>query len=457
MENIIKDVKVISEKTNCLVYIVGGYIRKKFTHNKNNIKDVDIIVSGNIKIFIEELKKKGYSVFVIKKDMNIYRAIKEDKILDIAKIKHPNIEMDLRERDFTINAIAVNVLNDNVIDPYSGIEHINEGLIHEVTSHSIRNDRIRILRAERFKINYGMHLSFQCKNHIKEESKYIKECPKERIFTEMMNILEIDSDAIAFNVLEEDGVLKHIIPYIAKLKVIGKCKYHIEDAFTHMNLVYKNFKEILKGNLKINGMDLKLFSTYIGGYSIKNYMAFAAFCHDIGKANCYVKNGEKISFIGHDKEGANIVHELCNELGFPKKGTKFISNLVEGHMYPLGLYKNNIKNYKKSFYKLFSRYKEYIPYILILSYCDIHATKMLYDPDCEEEECVKFLEKLFIEYKVFETCKNNRFLNGKNIKEIIGIQCKEIGYILEELDRETYYNKITNKNEAIKFVKNIRY
>lgn len=457
MENIINDVKFISDKTKSLVYIVGGYIRKKFIQDENNIKDLDIIVSGNMKMFIEELRKKGYSVFEIKKDMNIYRAIKEDKILDIAKIKYNTIEMDLGERDFTINAIAINVLNDHLIDPYNGIEHIKEGLIHEVKSTSIRDDRIRILRAERFKINYGMHLSFQCKTHIKEESKFIKECPKERIFTEIMNILELDTNAIAFNTLDKDGVLKNILPCIDKLKVIGKCKYHIEDAFTHMNLVYKNFKEVLKGSLKIEGMDLNLFSYSIGGYSIKNYMAFAAFCHDIGKANSYVNNGEKISFIGHDKEGASIVNKLCNELGFPKKGIKFVVNLVEGHMYPLGLYKNNVKNYKKSFYKMFSRYKEYIPYILILSYCDIHATKMLYDPDCEEEQCVKFLEKLCIEYKVFETCKNNRFLNGKDIKEIIGGQCKEIGYILEELDKQTYYNKITNKKEAIEFVRNIKY
>lgn len=456
MNFIIDDVKEILKKIKGTAYIVGGYVRDKLIKAIDTSKDIDIVYDGDIEIFIEELRQKGYGVFQLKQEMGIYRAIIEEKILDIAKLKGDSIEEDLSYRDFTINAIALELINNEIIDPYKGRNHIKNRVIHEVSEDSIKNDRIRILRAERLAIKYGFHLSKSCEEHIIEESKYIKDYPKERIFNEFIRILEEDKKGKAFEDLEKYGVLKYLMPYIEELKTIGKCRYHIEDAFTHMNLVYRNFIEILNEKLYIDGLDLNIFDEKLGEIPIKNYMAFAAFSHDIGKVKCYVKNGDKVSFIGHDKEGARIIGEVCGELGFPKRAQKFVEKLTEAHMYPLGLCKNKVKNYKKSFYKLFSRYNEYIPYILTLSYCDIHATKMLYDPDNEEEEFIAYLERLFKEYSLFRKIKDNRFLNGKEIIELIGAEGEEIKYILEELDRFTYYGEIKSKEDAVKMIKSIR-
>ncbi|MCY6370239.1 HD domain-containing protein [Clostridium ganghwense] len=456
MNFVIDDVKDILNRNNDFAYIVGGYIRDKLIKAKNVPKDIDIIYDGDIQLFIKELRKKDYSVFELKQEMGIYRAVKENKTLDIAKLKGDSLEEDLSYRDFTINAIALKLMDNKIIDPYKGRNHLQNRIIHEVSEESIKDDRVRILRAHRIAIKYGMHFSKSCENHIIDGSKYIKDYPKERIFNEFIRILEDDKEGKAFEELERYGVLQHLIPYIDELKVIGKCKYHIEDAFTHMNLVYKNFIEVLRGRLYIKGLDLNIFDKKIGEFPIKCYMAFAAFSHDIGKAKCYTKNGDKVSFIGHDKEGAKIISEVCSELGFPKRAQKFIEKLVEAHMYPLGLCKNKVKNYKKSFYKLFSRYDEYIPYILVLSFCDIHATKMLYDPDNEEDEFIAYLERLFKEYSLYRQAKEKRFLNGSEVIELTGAQREEIKYILEELDRLTYYGEIKDKEEAIKIIKGIR-
>ncbi|MCY6354772.1 HD domain-containing protein [Clostridium sp. ZS2-4] len=456
MNFIIDDIKEILKRHKVAAYIVGGYVRDKLMKAGNNPKDIDIVYDGDIETFVEELRQRGYGVFQLKQEMGIYRAVIEDKILDIAKLKGNSIEEDLSYRDFTINAIALKLIENKIIDPYKGRNHLQSRTIHEVSEDSIKNDRIRILRAERLAIKYGFHFSKACEEHIIEESKYIKNCPKERIFNEFIRILEEDKDSKAFEELEKYGVLKHLMPYIEELKTIGKCRYHIEDAFTHMNLVYKNFTEILEGRLHIDGLDLNIFDEKLGELPIKIYMAFAAFSHDIGKVKCYVKNGDKVSFIGHDKVGARIIGEVCRKLGFPKRAQKFVEKLTEAHMYPLGLCKNKIKKYKKSFYKLFCRYDEYIPYILTLSYCDIHATKMLYDPDNEEAEFIAYLERLFKEYGLFRKVKDNKFLNGKEIIELTGAQGEEIKYILEELDRFTYYEEINSKEDAVKMIKGIR-
>jgi len=456
MKEIIESIKKILHITNGNAYIVGGYIRDKLLNREVISEDLDIIYEGDIEYFIENLEKIGYSIFPIKESIGIYRGVIEGKIVDIARLKGRNIEEDLRSRDFTINAIALKLIENKIIDPFKGREHLKAKLIHEVTDNSIKDDRVRILRAYRLSLKLGMHFSRTCETHIIEESKYIKEYPKERIYSELIKLIEEDKEAIAFEVLERCGVLQNLIPYIDELKVIGKCRYHIEDAFTHMNLVYKNFKALLKGNFNIKGLDLGLFNRSLGGTHLKNYVAFAAFSHDIGKAKCYKKIEDKISFIGHDKVGAEIIKEVCEELGFPNDGKKLIEVLVEAHMYPLGLCKNSIKNNKKSFYKFFSRYDKFIPFILTLSYCDMYATKMLYDPDNEEELFKKYIELLFEEYKLFRKARDNKFVDGKQVMEITKVKGKEVRFLLEDLEKKAYFRQINNVEEAIKYLKSIR-
>ncbi|KOA19106.1 multifunctional CCA protein [Clostridium homopropionicum DSM 5847] len=456
MREIIDNIKKVLHITNGNVYIVGGYIRDKLLNMEVISEDLDIIYEGDIKDFIDNLEMIGYSIFPIKESIGIYRSVIKGKIIDIAKLKGRNIEEDLRSRDFTINAIALKLIENKIIDPFKGREHLKAKLIHEVTDNSIKDDKVRILRAYRLSLKLGMHFSKSCEEHIIEESRYIKQYPKERIYTELIKLIEEDKEAIAFEALERCGVLQNLIPYIDELKVIGKCRYHIEDAFTHMNLVYKNFKALLKGNLTIKGLDLELLNNKLGGTYIKSYIAFAAFSHDIGKAKCYKKIEDKVSFIGHDKVGAEIISEVCEELGFPKEGKKLIEILVEAHMYPLGLCKNRVKNNKKSFYKLFSRYDKFIPFILTLSYCDMYATKMLYDPDNEEELFKKYIEQLFEEYKLFRKARDNRFINGKQVMEITKREGKEIKLVLEDLEKKTYFGLINNAEEAINYLKGIK-
>lgn len=452
MNIVIEVIKDVLKIRGGSLYIVGGYIRDKLIKTNQTLEDLDVIYEGNIIPFIEELMERGYNVFPLKKELGIYRAIINGKTVDIAQMKGNTIEEDLSLRDFSINAVALKLIKNEIVDPYKGREHIKARLIHEVKENSIKNDRIRILRAFRFSIKYGMHFSESCERHIKEESPYIKKHPKERIFNEFIKLIDEDHDGRVFEELERYEVLKELIPNIEELKKIGKCKYHIEDAFTHMNLVYKNFKELLRGKTSLRGMDIDIFHEKVGDIPVKNYIAFAAFCHDIGKVNCYKKIGDKISFIGHDTVGAKIMSSVCEELGFPKRAEKLITTLVEAHMYPLGLCKNKVKNHKKSFYKFFTRYEKNVPYILAISYCDMHATKTLYDPDNEAQVFKEYIEKLLEEYKYYRDIKEKRLLDGRDIMQLTNAKDKEIKEILEEIDRRRYYGDITSKEEAIRFL-----
>lgn len=220
-------------------------------------------------------------------------------------------------------------------------------------------------------------------------------------FNYIMKHIHEDNNGEIFEIWDKDSTLIHLLPYMNELKTVGKCKYHIDDAFTHMNYVYKNFKTFLRGDIVINGIGIEMFNRYIEGFSIGDYMCFVAFTHDIGKYRAYKRSGEKVSFKNHEFFGAQIMEEVCTKYNFPVEAKELIVKCIQAHMYPLNISKNpQSELIMKEF---FEKYKEYVPYILVLAYCDLEG-KRLYEDKIEEKNSYrKVIEKIFFEYSTFRS------------------------------------------------------
>ena len=252
----IKTFKITLEKAGGDAYIVGGYIRDKLIHPKINPKDIDFIYSGNIDKLILELEGQGYKFLPIKQAVSMYRMIFEDITVKISKMNGENIKEDLSKRDFTINAICMDIKENKIIDPFKGRNYISSRIIHNVNDKSLDDDPIRILRGIRTYISYGMHFSLGTERKVVEIAPRLKHCTKKSVFNEFMKIIQCDKEGKAFYLLDDYNILRNMFPYIDELKTIGKCKYHLEDAFTHMNLTYETFKNILNSRIQIKGFDL---------------------------------------------------------------------------------------------------------------------------------------------------------------------------------------------------------
>lgn len=452
MNNFIALLKNYGKNNNIKIYIVGGYVRDKLSDSKKQPKDIDIIVEKDIDKLIEHLKTEGYKIFVVKEDLNIYRAFKGDFEGDLALLKGDSIKEDLEKRDFTINAIALELSENKIIDLCDGRKHLRSKIVQQVNEDSIKDDPVRILRAARFITSYGMHLNIHTEANIRNEGKNLLTSPKERIFNEFMKIIENDKSGNAFNVLDNIMVLNYIFPQVDKLKIVGRCKYHVVDAFIHMNTTYSTFKDLVNNRLDFEFDFKKYLDKKISVYNYEDYLAIAAFVHDIGKGECYKKEGDKVSFIHHDIVGSRICEEKFSQLGFPNDAVELIKNIVEGHMYPLALFSNKLNSFKKSCFKFFSKYKNNVPYILLISYCDLHATRSFLGAEEETEKYREFIINLFKEYELFISFNNRDFLRGDEIKSLLNLQGKEVGEAIEYLHKE-FYIKGINKEMAIDLLK----
>lgn len=398
----LKQIKNVNMTTGGGIYIVGGFIRDRLFNSKANVYDLNLVYDGgNIKKIVDELNKLGYNFKSIKKDENVYRHKYNDITIDISLINGNNIEEDLSKRDYTVNAIAMKLVENKIIDPFKGRRAIKSRIIKQVNENSLVNDPVRVLRGIRMYINHGMHFNLDTEKEIRKVAPRLKDCARQRAFYEFMKIIDCDTQGKAFEILDDYGVLKNMFPYIDELKTVGKCKYHVEDALTHMNLTYQVFNDLLNKRINVEGFDVDKIYGSINGFNLKNYIGIACFLHDIGKFKCYRKKEDKISFSGHQIEGAKIVHSICENMSFSEEAVLFLENIVKAHMIPLVIFKMNIKEQKEALNNFFNEYYKYVPYILIVSFCDNYATNMLIDNNNEKLRFKQFIQDTFLAYKKY--------------------------------------------------------
>ncbi len=307
MENIIEIAKKIAYNKGRL-YLVGGAVRDKL----NNIQyhDEDYCVTGLSYKKFEELfpnahkRGKSFSVYDIDgKEFALART--EEKIgnghtnFKIVTNENITIEEDLKRRDITINSIAQDVLTNQIIDPFNGVEDFKNKIIR-ATSQSFKEDPLRVYRVARFasKFNFSVDSdTIKLMNSIKSELKYLS---VERVFEEFRKAINTDYPHIFFEVLKKANLLD--IHFIEIYKLIGAIQpeqYHPEgDSYNHTILALKMAASITK--------DEKI--------------RFSALVHDLGKG--ITPPSEYPHHINHDVRGVKQVQNFGNRLKMPNSWIK---------------------------------------------------------------------------------------------------------------------------------------
>ena len=396
MIQIIKEIKEVVFNTGEDAYLIDNYVWEKLIKPSANPKELHILYRGDInKIFKLFDAKLNYKIRLYN-DEKMLIINNKDFEIKIEELAHESIEKYLEHMDYTMNAVALKLIDNKIIDPFQGRIHIKRRIIQEINDKSIEYRPLSILKGIGYYIKYGMHFSINTELHIREQSKKLKDGYEDNVLKELMHVINIDKNGVAFNILDQYSVLENLLPYIKELKTIGKCKYHLEDTFTHMNTSYSILKEIQSEKIKIEGLNRDIFNKYVDGYKLIDFLALAVFVHDIGKVESYKKDGHKVSFIGHDITGEKIIKNVCKKLNIPEEAEKLICIVVSAHMYPLKLFKikDNQGDFNKELNKFFNEYGNYSIYILIASYCDILSTTMYYDPENQAEKYKAFIEKL---------------------------------------------------------------
>lgn len=321
------------------IYLVGGAVRDALL-GKGGQKDFDFVVR---EVTIENLEKfleKRGSVVLVGKNFGVFKFIpkgqKMEEAIDVAlpRTEHSlgtgggyrdfkvqsdpamPIEDDLSRRDFTVNAMAWDLKNKKLVDPFGGLGDLDKRILRAVgvSEARFKEDYSRMLRGLRFAVQLCFSIEKKTEAALKKMMAHINDTrsgkervvPYETIAKETIKAFWHDS-AKAFDLFEASGALYELMPEIFVMKGCPQpANFHSEgDVWVHTKMALANLKS-------------KAFIKEFGKEKPPAEVVFAVLFHDLGKP-LTIKTPEKdgtdrIRFDGHDTAGAKAAEEICRRL-----------------------------------------------------------------------------------------------------------------------------------------------
>jgi tRNA nucleotidyltransferase/poly(A) polymerase len=315
-------------------YIVGGSVRD-FLMGKE-IYDYDVAVRDFDEV-VEWLKSLGYDVSEEARSFRVVKVFLDSGgHVDVAGFRSEEydlvsrkprvapaqtIEEDLARRDFTINAMAVEVreiadgrVRGVLIDPFGGMRDLERGVIRAVRSPVARfmEDPLRILRAIRFAVKLGFEIDPETLEAIEELHGELRRISPERVREELEKMLLADPAEVV-RLIYETGVWRTIMPWLGDMVAVRhdyRFHHHGETVLEHTVETLENLKKL---------------------HRLTVHNVLAVLLHDAGKPRVARRVGEKVTFIGHAVESAKIAEEWLRRLRYDNRTVHLVTTAVRVH------------------------------------------------------------------------------------------------------------------------------
>lgn len=467
------------------IYLVGGAVRDAMLGHASH--DLDFAVPANgIKLARKVANKLGGAFYPLDDERDTGRTIliQDDGLrttMDFAAYRGANIEADLRDRDFTINAISYNVATDSMFDPLKGTDDLRAKLIRACSPESLNNDPIRVLRAVRHAAKLGFRIDLETRQKMKQAAGKLRSASPERLRDELFRILEGPQPGTAVRAIEMLGVLPHILPELPTLKGVEQPTPHVYDVWAHTLSVLNYLEEILAalapgydpettGDLFTGLLVLRLgryreqFAAHFANplnadRSARALLFFAALYHDVAKPACKIvdENG-RIHFWGHDEQGEEMAVVRANALHLSNDEIERLRLIIRHHM-RVHFHSNRIEGEQKppsrrAIYRFFRDAGDAGVDLILLALADTRATRghMLTQETWSAalDVCRIFLENYW--ERPAETVSPPRLLDGNTVMSEFDLQPGPlVGEILEVVREAQATGKISTREEALAF------
>jgi putative nucleotidyltransferase with HDIG domain len=465
------------------IYLVGGAVRdlllKRVSHDLDFAAPKDAIAIGRR---VANALKGDF--FVLDPERNTGRAIlttqaNERYYLDFATFRGPDLESDLRNRDFTINAIAVDVHQPNVlIDPLGGASDLHNRQLRPCSATSFTDDPLRILRCVRQAVEFELKIVPEARRQLGQALDGLLKVSPERVRDELFRILEARRAVVALRILDMLGALVYVLPELQALKDVAQSPPHSEDVWTHTLNTVQKLADLMDVLQPVHDAEaaanwsLGLVSMRIGRYrqqlnahlsetpnpdrTLRELLLLAALYHDVGKpATQHIDEGGRIRFFEHEQLGAQLAQQRGAWLHLSNIEIERLATIIRQHMRPLWLAQNGEPPTRRAIYRYFRDTGAVGVDICLLSLADTlatYGTELPQDTWAHQLEITRTLFEAWWE-QAEEKVSPPALLNGRDLMEIFRLSPgPEIGRLLEEVREAQASGAIQERDEALAYV-----
>lgn len=472
-------VSALLDKQGIKSYLVGGFVRDLLLGRKT--ADIDIAVAadalktahriadtlGGKFILLDEVNKVGRVVIVDREAPSGGRWQ-----LDFSTFEG-SIEQDLSRRDFTIDAMAVDLgglSQDDVLllDPFNGKADLKNRIVRAVTDAAFSSDPARLLRAVRLAAELDFIIESQTEALVRRHSQLITTVAGERVREELLRLLAVPESGRVLPYLDELGLLTALFPEMALAKGVEQPKEHFWDVFEHSLKTVMAVDYILhQGSWEYAASEVlavvpwsealaEHFARPVsGGSTRRSLLKLAALLHDVAKPQTKAVTEEgRVRFLGHDKEGAALATEIMERLRFSGKEVKLVEIVIKYHMRPGQMSQEELPS-RRAIYRYFRDCGEAGIDILFLSLADHLATRGSKMNLAGWREHARLVDYVLTQHAEQEKLVSPaRLLSGHDLINVFNMKPgPRMGELLEAVSEAQASGEVETREEALALVR----
>ena len=460
-------------------YLVGGFVRDALLGR--DTADIDVAVAADALEIAPKVATALGGRYVLLDEVNrVSRVVLVNEAapsaggqwqLDFSTFQG-SIEQDLARRDFTVDAMAVDLGGivcqpHPLIDPFNGWNDLHQGVVRAVSEAAFKSDAVRLLRAVRLAAELGFSIDSETEALIRRYCHLIADVAGERVREELLQLLATSRAGEFLTYLDKLGLVTAMIPELNQTKGVEQPKEHSWDVFEH-SLKTVSAADFLLGQgaweyageevlavvpwsaVLSQHFDLEVSSGSTRGSLLK----LAALLHDIAKPQTKAFDGSRMRFLGHAKDGAAIVVNILERLRFSGKEVKLVEAMVRHHLRPTQMSQGELPS-RRAIYRYFRDTGEAGIDILFLSLADHLATRGPHLNLAQWRGHAQIVEYVLAQrFQEESLVAPPKLVDGHDLINIFGMSPgHELGQLLEALCEAQASGEIATRDEALAYVR----
>jgi tRNA nucleotidyltransferase/poly(A) polymerase len=434
------------------VYLVGGSVRDLLLGRRP--LDLDLAVTGNPRTFAQQLAAHtgGRLVPLGKPGLMLYRIVSGSRIMDVSAVAGRSISEDLQRRDFTINAIAIDLAGGDIIDVCGGRTDLATRRVRMVSRSAFEQDPVRLIRTFRMAAVLRFEVTPDTAAAVRNQAVLITKPAGERVRDELLKILETGRAADAITQMADCGLLSAMFPELAAIRRERPDQKPRYNRFEHTLKAFSEIETLLADPRTVIPCDIDPAVWSLAPIPAAT-LKLAILLHELVRPSAGSNKLRRFQPLPVDVAG---VKTICSRFKMSKRQTHYVEFIAQNHRWPLLLFEAHRRNRlsNRAVSRFFITAAGKTPDLFIHAAADAAAGS------CETGGPKKsfagfakgLLRRYFTEFLPRKTAPP--LLTGRDLIDLLGLQPAPIfTSLLTRVETDRLAGRLHTKEEAIRRVK----